>query len=42
MVAVAAGLEPIVKLPAGAGDVVVAVNWTEAVVPSGCLKVKLI
>src|SRR5271169_882212 len=29
------------KFPAGGGFVVVAVNWTEAVVPSGRLKVRL-
>ena len=40
--AVAAGVEPMVKLPVGGGDVLVAVNWTESVVPSGSLKVKLI
>ena len=41
LVAVAAGVEPMVKLPAGAGDVFVAVNWIDEVVPSGILKVKL-
>src|SRR5579863_997444 len=29
------------KLPAGGGFVVVAVNWTDAVVPSGRLKVRV-
>src|SRR5581483_1586495 len=40
--AVAAGVAPIVKLPLWAGDVLVAVNWMESVVPSGSLKLKVI
>src|SRR6185437_14585115 len=39
--AVSAGVEPIVKLPAGAGEVLVAVSETVWVVPSGRLKVRL-
>ena len=39
--AVAAGSVPMVKLPVGAGDVLVAVNCTDAEVPSGRLKLKV-
>ena len=41
LAAVAAGVAPMVKLPVGGGDALDAVNETEAVVPSGRLKVRL-